>query len=210
MSLTRAIAASTRAWRASGVSGGGGAAGLAAHGPAALPAAALPAAALPAAALPAAALPAAALPRPLAGAGGGFDFPSHPATTSGAHSPKQPKRRKLMPGSLRREPVAQPVLAVATIAHAIVKPRRVALPELDHVRHQPISTPVRRPHRRAGADRLLDLAHHVLERAAAGDRLRLRRGDRADLRAARPNGEVRVALGRRDLLDRALDADLAV
>ena len=96
------------------------------------------------------------------------------------------------------------------IAHAIVQPRRLALPQLDHLGHDAIAAPVRRARRRRVAVRALDLRDQRLERGPALDHLRLRRRDRAELAAARPRREVRVGRRGVDLLDRAFDPDLAV
>src|SRR5262245_48077141 len=106
----------------------------------------------------------------------------------------------------RRQPLALPAV-VAPIAHAVMEPRQLSLPQLEHVGDQAIAAPVGRPDRSSRADATLDVGDSLLQRFAAGDRARLRRCDRADLAIARARREVRIAGGGVDLLDAALDAD---
>src|SRR5688572_12516054 len=111
---------------------------------------------------------------------------------------------------LRREAIEHPAAGGAAIAHTVVEPRRLPLPQLDHVGDDAVTAPVGGPRRRRVAELALDALDELLERDPRRDRLRLRRRERAELAAARPRREVRIAVLGRDALDRALDPDLAV
>src|SRR5512143_3176525 len=100
----------------------------------------------------------------------------------------------------------------AAIADAVVQPRRAPLPEFDLLGHETIAAPVRRPRDVLARARVLRLdgGEALLEHFPAGDRLALRRRPRAEACGARPLGEVRARFGVVDVLDRALDAHLAL
>src|SRR3569833_3070271 len=68
--------------------------------------------------------------------------------------------------ALRREALARPAGAFESIAHAIVQPRRLALPQLDHLGHDAIATPGRGPLGHRIDVRPLDLRDQRLERGA--------------------------------------------
>src|SRR6185436_9792722 len=95
----------------------------------------------------------------------------------------------------RRQPVDDPragVLAVASIANAIVQARGATLPELDRVRDEAVPAPVRwTGHGTACIGKArLRLGEARLERRASRYRLALRRRPRTELRCARTAGEI--------------------
>src|SRR3989441_4872540 len=81
-------------------------------------------------------------------------------------------------------------------------------PELDRGGDQAEAGPRRRPRDRAPAVAAAKLRPAREEGAAARERGTLLGGERRELARPRPRGPVRVGLGRRDLLDPALDAHL--
>ena len=96
-----------------------------------------------------------------------------------------------------RQPVDAPAGALARVAEAVVQPERPALPELDRVGDEQEPAPVRRPgtsSRRTGSSRL---GHTPLQRLAVLQHRLWCERPRAELRVARPRGEVRVGLGPR-------------
>src|SRR5581483_9095242 len=96
----------------------------------------------------------------------------------------------------------------ATIANAIVQPRRPSLPELDRFGRYAVATPVRRA--RNGVAVLAKLVGHRREarfqRAAIGNDLALRRSPRSQPRSEWTGGEIRVRFDVSDLARDAVDA----
>ena len=106
------------------------------------------------------------------------------------------------------EPLDQPGPVFAAIAEAVVQAVVAVLPELVDRRRETHPSPERRPRdvvRIALANRL----PARLEVCPAADRLALTGRPGAELARARPRREIHVGLGRLDLRDLALDADLS-
>src|SRR5262249_33117410 len=96
------------------------------------------------------------------------------------------------------------------VAHAIVQPVWLPLPELDHVGQDAIAAPVHRPRYRPIAVRAGERRDLALETLAIRHHLGLWRCNRAELTIARPRRAVCVGSGGADPLDAALDPDLPV
>src|SRR6185295_15711863 len=107
------------------------------------------------------------------------------------------------------ESLKGPALALPAIEEPVVQPIGAPLPELDGLRDEPVSAPVRRPRRMIAELKLL-FCEQFLQNRAAGHPLALRRGPGREARAERPARIVGVGILRADFLDRALDPHLAL
>ena len=95
---------------------------------------------------------------------------------------------------LGREPPRVPgAVGAARERLAVVQAVRAALPELDHVRHEPVAAPVRRARHLARIGRV-ELASRASSHSRSGITSRLARRPGAELRAARAGREVLVGL----------------
>jgi len=106
------------------------------------------------------------------------------------------------------EPLHLPRVALARVEHPNMKTARLALPELDPVRHHPVASPEGRPRHLLAGKALLDLAHPLEQRVARRQRRALQRRPGADLAASGARREVGVRLGVGHLLHLALHPDL--
>src|SRR5262245_55651872 len=113
-------------------------------------------------------------------------------------------------GNLRRETLAHPGALHQSIAQTVVQAIRPALPELERLRNESVTAPVRGPRHRAVAVAGLDFAQAGLEDLAIGDDLALPRGPRPELAAARAAGVVLIRLRLADALHLSFDAHLSL
>src|SRR4051794_35117121 len=109
-------------------------------------------------------------------------------------------RASIYRSKLGGEPLSRPAVAIAAEADAVVQAARPSLPELDHVRLQRVTAPVRRPRHFLSFEPLLVLRDGGVERLAARDHGALPRRPSADLAAARAAREVGVRERRRQFL----------
>src|SRR4030095_13502231 len=109
---------------------------------------------------------------------------------------------------LRVQQSTAPLAVLECEAGSIVEAGGVSRPELDCLRHDAVSGPVRRPRDGAAFEARAGLLELTFERGARVELRALLRCPRAELRLARPGGEIGVRVGIRDPLDVALDAHL--
>src|SRR5438874_461474 len=124
----------------------------------------------------------------------------------GVPSPAPPRKRS---SSLGGKALEAPAVGLTRIEQAIVQPVGAPLPEFETLGPEAITAPV------CGARRCVAMAsarrfHGALERSAIRNALALRRGPCGEACAERSSGEVSVGLRRRNALDCAVDAQLAL
>ncbi len=105
-----------------------------------------------------------------------------------------PQRAAIVGFGRRSQPLPHPLLADLPVPDPVVQPALPALPELDRDGREAVAAPVRGRRDRIVAEAGRHLGHHRVQHLARLDHLRLRRGPGAELRLARPGGEVGLGL----------------